>query len=390
MSLKVGIMIGSLSGGGMERVAAQLSVMLSDAGAEVYFFLCGFDKRKAYEYKGKINVIPYTCFIDQQEIINEFTSLLHDAYCLSKIKRKYELDFTISFAPEMNVLNLLSGVRDKKILSIHSCLSERKDLFGLYYHRYFFKMYNHSYKVITVSRWCKKDLVENYGIRRNKIKVIYNSVDTVNLQHSLSSKSNFVLVVGRLHDVKQQWHIIRAFKEVKNKITDVKLLIAGTGKNAAYLRKLSKEIGIENEVIFKGFVEDMQELYRKAKLVVLASSSEAFPCSVIEALSYGVPVISADCPGGIREILARRVLNDKVIQTYTPVECGILVPRLDGKKYGAEVPLTQAEHEMAKAIMYLLENEQIRNKMERECLKRSRLFEKKKIWNQWKEILFAE
>ena len=49
---RVAIMVGCLCGGGMERVAAQLSVMLSNFGFEVYILVHAFDKRNVYEYKG--------------------------------------------------------------------------------------------------------------------------------------------------------------------------------------------------------------------------------------------------------------------------------------------------------------------------------------------------
>lgn len=91
-----------------------------------------------------------------------------------------------------------------------------------------------------------------------------------------------------MHDVKQQWHIIRAFKIVLEQVPDAELIFAGKGENEKYLRKLCHDLNIEKNVFFKGFVNKIDDLYRQAKCVVFSSSSEAFPCSVIEAMSYGV------------------------------------------------------------------------------------------------------
>lgn len=389
MKQRVAIMVGCLCGGGMERVAAQLSVMLSNFGFEVYILVHAFDKRNVYEYKGKVITFSYAFFNESKGIVREKLLLLHNIYLLTKFKQKKQIDFTVSFSHEMNVLNMFSGVKDKKILTIHSCLSVRKDFNGFYYHKAFFKLYNYFYKVVAVSKWCKQDLVDNYGIRENKIEVIYNPIALENEYEyeNVSLKENIVLVVGRLHDVKQQWHIIRAFKKVVNELPDARLVIAGIGENGRYLRTLVKQMDMEEHVMFKGFVNKIDELYRRAKIVAFSSASEAFPCSVIEAISNGIPVIAGDCPGGIREIIAYDTPCDNVIKNYIFVKCGILVPKFNGKKYHADVPLTKAEFEMAKGILYLLKNELVRKNLVKNCLMRSRQFDEKKIEKQWKKLL---
>jgi glycosyltransferase involved in cell wall biosynthesis len=384
---RVAIMVGSLYGGGMERVAAQLSMMLSDFGLEVYVLVGSFDRRKAYVHKGKIINFQFFSLCSLSSRVKELGSLLYDACRLAQFKIEYGIDCTISFAPEMNFLNMVSGRRDKKILTIHSCQSLRKDFQGICHQKKAFKIYNNAFKVVAVSRWCKQDLIDYYGIRRDKIKVIYNPVDVAECKLSKIRKENIILIVGRMHDVKQQWHIIRAFRKVLDEIPDTKLIIAGTGENNRYLRKLSRKLSIENDVIFKGFVKDVQNLYDQAKLTVFSSASEALPCSVIESISSGVPVIAADCPGGIREIIAPGDLFDDVIKECTTVKCGMLVPKVDGKKYGAEEPLTKAETEMAKGIIFLLKNESAREKLVQNCLKYRELFDEKRIAKKWRELL---
>lgn len=387
MRKRVAIIVWSLYGGGMERVAAQLSIMLSDCGYDVCFFVGCFDKRRVYKHKGNVIVLPFIFWHNGQTKVKELSVLLYNAYQLRTAKKENKIDITISFAPEMNMVNIISGTKDKKILTIHSCLSARQDLKGLYYKRKLYRLYNYAYKVIAVSKWCKKDLICHYGINKDKINVIYNPVENRCNQYIQSVKENVVLVVGRMHDIKQQWHIIRAFKNVLEEIPDAELIFAGKGDNAKYLRKLCYDLNIENNVLFKGFINEINTLYYQAKCVVFSSASEAFPCSVIEAMSHGVPVVAADCPGGIREIIAGRgdCLSD--VKEATIVEGGVLTPRLDGIKYGAEVPLTKAEHEMAKGILYLLNNELIRSLMMKNCLEISKLFDEKRIAKKWLKLM---
>lgn len=384
---RIALVVNSLYGGGMERVAAQLSIMLSDAGHDIYIIVCSFNKRRAYNHKGKVIVLPFDFGKRQQSKGKEFALILRNAFMLNRCKRNNKVDTTISFAPEMNMINMLSGTGDKKILTIHCCLSARKDLSGLCYIRKVFKLYNNAYKVIAVSEWCKKDLICHYGVNKNKVKVIYNPVDSNSAQYIPMTKENIVLIVGRLQDIKQQWHIIRAYKRVLEKVPDAKLVVAGQGENNKYFHRLSVDMGIDNSISFKGFVDEIEKLYQQAKCVVFSSASEAFPCSVIEALCNGVPVVAADCPGGIKEILEGSRKKSGQIDKGIIVKGGILTPRLDGIKYDAGKPLTKAECELAEGIIYVLKNESKRRELANNCLEISKLFDGKIIKKEWLQLI---
>lgn len=386
---RVAIIVNSLYGGGMERVAAQLSVMLSDAGYDTYIVVCNFHKRRAYNHKGKIITLAFKWGNQQQSIIREFALMLYNAYLLRQCKRENKFDVTISFASEMNMLNMISGTKDKKIVTIHSCLSVRKDFKGIYYNRSLYKIYNHAYKVIAVSKWCRNDLICNYRINNNKVEVIYNPIRSNGGQCALTAKENIVLVVGRLQDIKQQWHIVRAFKKVLDAVPDAKLMIAGQGENAKYLHKLCNDMKIDNRVDFKGFVSEIDKLYQKAKCVVFSSASEAFPCSVIEAMSNGIPVVAADCPGGIREILVGDAECNSEIKKVTIVRRGILTPRLNGIKYATKEPLIKAECELARGIVFLLKNETKRLEIANNCMEINKIFGENIVKKEWLKLLGA-
>lgn len=387
MRKRVAIIVWSLYGGGMERVTAQLSIMLSDCGYDVCFFVGCFDKRRVYKHKGNVIVLPFIFWHNGQTKVKELSVLLYNAYQLRTAKKENKIDITISFAPEMNMVNIISGTKDKKILTIHSCLSARQDLKGLYYKRKLYRLYNYAYKVIAVSKWCKKDLICHYGINKDKINVIYNPVENRCNQYIQSVKENVVLVVGRMHDIKQQWHIIRAFKMVVSEVPDAKLIVAGHGENMKYLNRLCSGMKMDSNVVFLGFINEIDKLYQQAKCVVFSSASEAFPCSVIEAISNGVPVVASDCPGGIREILTEKMKQTHQIDKAVIVKGGILTPKLDGVKYDANNPLTKAECELAKGIIYLLKDETRRLEIAENCVKISKSFAWKEIRKEWVKLM---
>jgi glycosyltransferase involved in cell wall biosynthesis len=80
-------------------------------------------------------------------------------------------------------------------------------------------------------------------------------------------------------------------------------MMLGQGEGETKLRSLAAELGISDRVIFAGFQADPSPFYAAADLFVLSSDLEGLPTVLIEALSFGLPVVSTDCPSGPAEIL---------------------------------------------------------------------------------------
>lgn len=79
--------------------------------------------------------------------------------------------------------------------------------------------------------------------------------------------------------------------------------MVGTGELLEASKKLVKDLGIENKVIFTGFKKNPYPYIKHAKLMVVSSDFEGFSIAILEALALGTPIISTDCPSGPREIL---------------------------------------------------------------------------------------
>ena len=80
-------------------------------------------------------------------------------------------------------------------------------------------------------------------------------------------------------------------------------MLVGEGQNQPMLRALARTLGIADRVVFAGFHADPSPFYATADLFVLSSAYEGFGNVIVEALSFGVPVVSTDCPSGPAEIL---------------------------------------------------------------------------------------
>ena len=160
--------------------------------------------------------------------------------------------------------------------------------------------------IIADSYATKRDIVEYFGIREDKIRVIHlgvesrfrpiNNVEGFRLKNNLPSK--MILNVGTLEPRKNVVSLIKAFKKLREiGFEDVKLVIAG---NKGWLyQEIFKEVGhsdLKQEILFLGVVrdEDLPLLYNCADIFVYPSLYEGFGLPPLEAMACGVPVITSN------------------------------------------------------------------------------------------------
>ena len=85
------------------------------------------------------------------------------------------------------------------------------------------------------------------------------------------------------------------------------------------LKNLAKESGVDRNIRFIGWIDDVNEIFSMIDLFVLPSLSESLPVSIIEAMSFGIPVVATDV-GGVPEIVADGETG--YIISSTDRECG--------------------------------------------------------------------
>jgi glycosyltransferase involved in cell wall biosynthesis len=151
----------------------------------------------------------------------------------------------------------------------------------------------------------KKVLIERYAVAPEKITVVYCAVDTGKFHSTGAPKrSNCAIYIGRVEKRKGIDFLIRSMPFVREQIPDVHLLVGGKGSYLEKMKLLVRELKLEQNVSFLGFVPDDQlnELYNSAQCAVVPSVFEGFGITVIEALAAGTRVVGTDVDG-IREIL---------------------------------------------------------------------------------------
>lgn len=160
-------------------------------------------------------------------------------------------------------------------------------------------------RVFTISQASKDDIIEEYGISRDRVVVTYPGIKQVtsdkrqetsmkDWKEKYGIEGQYILFVGTLQPRKNISRLIEAFSRLKN---DIKLVIVGN-KGWLYEEILGapKKFNIEDRVKFLDFVpdEDLPSFYKNAVCFVLPSLYEGFGLPVLEAMKYGCPVITSN------------------------------------------------------------------------------------------------
>ena len=111
-----------------------------------------------------------------------------------------------------------------------------------------------------------------------------------------------ILVVGRLSPEKGHFVMLSALNQLLEKDNDIQLVLAGDGDLKYELEKRVSLLGLENNVKFLGFVSSISSEYAEADAVVMPSSTEGLPMTLLEAIDHNLPVFATPV-GGIPNIL---------------------------------------------------------------------------------------
>ena len=393
----LGLFISTLSYGGAERVVSELIQEISK-NTETHLIL-GKNKIN-YEIDKEVHVLSTN---NEDKKIRPF---LNSIIKLIKIKQQMGITHSISFLEKPNLLNVLSQRNEKTIISIRSSKSNFEDSFG-YIGKLILKfVYSRANRIVAVSKCIQDEIIKKYKIKPDKINVIYNPVNVEKIS-ALANESldeyaplfylPVLINVGRLSEAKNQKSVLRVFSEIKSCQSNLKLVLIGDGELRDQLLTDVEELGLSSydvwagqkfsvkyDVYFLGFQKNPFRFIARSKLFILSSLWEGFPNVLIEAMACGVPVVSADCTSGPREIVAPDSNWTDKVSELEYLQYGLLLPdskSLDIKEKELLV------HEWAMSISKIINDEEILKFYSEKSKQRANDFSVTSIAEEWMRVL---
>ena len=214
-------------------------------------------------------------------------------------------------------------------------------------------------RIIAISEQQRSEISETYQVGRpDQFEVIPLGIDLDesttrpgNLRAELGINEDEIVIgiVGRLCEVKNHAMLLEAVAQLLKEGDSqppLRLVVIGDGHLRAELEELSRRLGISDKIIFTGFREDAMSLYADFDIVALTSVNEGTPLTLIEAMSYGCPVIATEV-GGVVDIMGACETSVDGLAIW---EHGMTAPSRDVQAY-------------SRALRFLIEHPEMRREM---------------------------
>ncbi len=311
---KICIVASSFGKGGAEKSAALQSIMLSDAGFDVY--LVSILDIIEYDYKGELLNLGLLKN-KEDSYLGRFKRLLvlknyikkHKFHCIidnrSRVQAYREFIIT-KYLYKVPTIYVTHNFNKEKAFTKYKWLN-----------KYLYR----NEIVITVSNEAEIEFKEAFKL--NNIRTIYNTYNDDVIQNlvleknkALDSLGDYILYFGRIDEAhKNLKFLLRCYKKSRLAALGYKLILLGNGPDLKELISEVKLLALEKQVLFEPFKANPFAYVKQAYFTVLTSHYEGFPMSLIESLSVGTPVIAINCKSGPKEIISNEK-NGLLVEGY--------------------------------------------------------------------------
>ena len=157
--------------------------------------------------------------------------------------------------------------------------------------------------------WVSQSSFDGYAFHKafvEKSVVLYNVIDAEALEAKMAQDANRydydVVYLGRLTEQKNPQRLIEVLSKVVAKRPGTKVAIIGTGDLESEIKRLVAEKGLSDNIAFLGFQSNPTKILHDAKVMVMTSRWEGTPMCALEAMAFGVPLVSTPTDG-LRELV---------------------------------------------------------------------------------------
>ena len=292
----------------------------------------------------------------------ELKSKLHDV--LSVVNPDFVVLTTYDFDKFGSILTLPY----RFVIESHICISDVRQefrqhnvilkLFGKYLDSIHFKTMNKAYALVSLTSADKTNWEKHVNI---PIFVIPNLVTVYpNDISCYSERSNRIICVGRLTRQKGFDYLIKAWALIANKYPGWKIDIFGSGDLEDFLIQMIENYNLKESITINKPTSNIFEEYDRSSIYILSSRYEGFCLVLLEAMSFGIPCISFNCPHGPSDMI-------------TNGEEGILVPVGDINK-------------LAESIEWMITHKEERERMSQNSREKVKYYLAENIMPQWVEL----
>jgi len=323
--------------GGLERILCNKTSWLCNNGYDVTIVTTGqnqekpffsFDERIHFYDLGVNYYRNYSRRLPIKAIMFVFNHVKHRVK-LTRLLNEIRPDITVSmFFHEMSFLTKLKD-GSKKVLEFHFCKENPE-----FAHNHVDYKHIRKFDEFVVLTEQDREAWVNSGI--NNIQVIPNMIDKIPNQRA-ALDNHIVIAVGRLVKIKAFHRLIEVWDMLKSDLGDWQLHIWGDGTLKEELQQDINDRGLQKSILLKGATIDINKEYQSSSVFVATSIAEGFHLGIIEAESYGIPVVSYTFPCGPKDIIKNG-------------EDGFIVQ--DGDRDG-----------LARSLYYLMSNSEVRKEM---------------------------
>ncbi len=298
MKLELLFVMSSVSWGGLEMNIIRIANEMYKRGHKVTI-MCNPEGRLYKEAEKFFDVLEFKS--------NNFASMLL-LYNLLK-RRSIDVVHVFRSGDLKKIIFPIFLVKRKPVLILDPQIgigNNKKDLF----HKLIFANVD---LILAVSRDVANGYLRNLPVDENKIKIVYPGIDVEKFKFTEQGRNKIrdefgfsdevvIGVVSRFSPGKGHEELFKAFKILMSEFKNIRLLVVGEPtvgeiKYFENLRKLSKELGIEDFTIWTGFRKDIPEILSAIDIFVAPSHAEAFGFSLVEAMAVGLPVVATKSAG---------------------------------------------------------------------------------------------
>ena len=309
--MKILVFTYSLAGGGAERVAANMANHWNEKGWRVTVVTISGANTDFYRLNPSVNRISLN--LDQESsspLVGLYRNLVR-VFSLRNIIKQERPDIALSLMWSCNVLLSLasSGIAGLTTIGSEHTHPPKANI-GILWGGIRKLLYGRLSAVTALTNQTAIWIKENTSAKRvavipNAIKWPMPKAEPIlsPAERGFRSGDKIIVAVGRLVKLKQMNALIDAFSMVCSDYPDWRLAILGEGPERTALENQISSEGLGDRIALVGMVGNVGEWYELADLCVMTSKYEGFGNTLIEALSYGVPVLSFDCDTGPREII---------------------------------------------------------------------------------------